>query len=673
MTSTLQGLRNLAFVGHPSAGKTTLVDALAHLLGLTPRKGMVTDRTSICDTEPEEHDKGHTLQMAVVQGDAKGCGWTLIDTPGYDDFIADSNGAIGAADIVIGVHSAAGRPNYDFKKELERAAGLKKGRIIVVTHVDGDNIDFDAVVDQIDEAVGELCVPFDHPNATGAAFKSVASIFEVDHHGWKQNLMDRVMDACEDEELLNRYLETQTLSDAELHAQIPKAIARGSLVPILACNPVNGVGVDRVLAFLAEFCPHPGLFPQVDAEGKELACTPEADFVGQVINIRSDAHLGKICTLRVLSGQVTASDALVGPRSSDKGEKVGGLFRQIGKKKREPLDVAKAGELVAVSKVEGLAFGDAVAVAGKKPRALVPIAQPEPMVSLAAVPRTRADEQKIGEALKKLESEDPTFKFDHNPDTHELVIHGTTELHLAVIEARLKRRYGVEISTHPPRIAYRETVSRQAEGHHRHKKQTGGRGQFGECYVRVRPNPKGAGVTFTDGVIGGTIPRNLIPAVEKGMRDVVGKGILTSSQIVDLDFEVYDGKYHDVDSDEASFKMAGARAFMDAFLKAAPVLLEPVMELEVSVPTDFAGAVFSDLTSHRRGQVVDQWNEHDGQITAIKAHAPLSLLQTYQRDLKSMTAGEGSFVMKLHDYAPLPVQEQARVLAQIGKKHEHEE
>jgi elongation factor G len=286
------------------------------------------------------------------------------------------------------------------------------------------------------------------------------------------------------------------------------------------------------------------------------------------------------------------------------------------------------------------------------------------------VPKSRADEQKIGEALHKIEAENPTFRTEYRSGTHELVIYGMSELHLQVIEARLKRRYGVEVTTHVPRVQYKETITRKAEGHHRHKKQTGGRGQFGECYVRVKPLPKGSGVVFTDAVVGGSIPRNLIPAVEKGMREVAAEGVLTHSEVVDLDFEVYDGKYHDVDSDEASFKIAGARAFIDAFKKAGPILLEPQVELVISVPTESAGQIFSDITSHRRGHVIDQWNEDDGAVTVIKAHCPLSTVQTYQRDLKSQTAGEGSFTLEVIDYAPVPPQEQEKILAQAGKRHE---
>ncbi len=667
MTSTHKGLRNLAFVGHPAAGKTTLVDALAHLCGFSARKGSVAERTSICDAEPEEQEKGHTLQAAFVQGDARGCRWTLIDTPGYDDFVADAHGAIAAADVVVGVHSAVGRPNYDFRRELERARALGKGRVIVVTHCDADNVDFDRVVDELDAAVGDLCVPFDHPDVTGPGFHAAPTIFEVDHHDWRRNLLDRVMDACEDEALLARYLETGALGDEELHAQIPRAIARGSLVPILACNPLTGVGVDAVLAFLAEFCPTPDMFVQRTADGSALPLDTSAPLCARVVLVRSDSHLGKLCTLKILSGSLTAGDALAGPRSPEKGEKPGGLFRLVGKRRRDPVESASAGEIVTISRFEGAGFGDVIVRAGEIAPVLEPIAQPEPVVSLALVPRARNDEQKIGEALRKLAQEDPTFLVEHDVDTHELLVRGLTEQHLAVVQARLARRFGVEVSSHPPRIAYRETVTRRAEGHHRHKKQTGGRGQFGECFVRVRPNPKGSGVTFTDSVVGGAIPRNLIPAVEKGVREAAAKGVLTHSQVVDVDLELYDGKFHDVDSDEASFKIAGARAFVDAFQKASPVLLEPVMELEVTVPTESAGAIFSDLTSHRRAQVFDQSTSADGEFTTIRAHAPLSLLQSYQRDLKSMTAGEGAFSMHLADYAPIPSLEQQRVLANAAR------
>jgi elongation factor G len=253
-----------------------------------------------------------------------------------------------------------------------------------------------------------------------------------------------------------------------------------------------------------------------------------------------------------------------------------------------------------------------------------------------------------------------------------MVMHGMSDLHLQIVEARLKRRFGVEINTRLPRIAYKETITKASEGHHRHKKQTGGRGQFGECFLRVKPQPSGTGFVFTDAVVGGSIPRNLIPAVEKGIREIITQGVLTNGTVVDVEVELYDGKYHDVDSDEASFKIAGARAFRDGFVKANPVLLEPVMEVEVHAPTHAAGAIFSDITSHRRGQVIDQGNEADGAVTVIKAQVPLATVLTYHRDLKSQTAGEGNFTMRLAHYAQVPANEQQKVLQQYGKKHEEE-
>jgi elongation factor G len=671
MSTALDALRNVAFVGHPSAGKTTLVDAMAFLLGASARKGSVADKTSICDFEPEAQEKGHTLQMAVVQAQKDGVLWTLMDTPGYPDFIADANAAMFAADLVVGVVSATGAVTYNLRQKLESAARMGRGRAIVVTHVDGENADFEKTVAELREKIGQVCVPLLVPDGSGRAFQSVHSVVQDEASDWRKRLMDRTMDGSEDDALMERYLETETLTTEELAANVPAAIAKGTLVPILAVDAESGRGVAELIATLASYAPNPLLDHTRDADGNEIQHDLAGTLAATVFNVRSDPHVGRVCVARIHRGKLGAHDGIVGPRSKDHPEKLGGLFRMVGKK-RDPLDNAGPGEIVAFTKVEKVHYGEAIA---HRPEELVDVPvppQPTSMVALAVQPKTRADEQKLGEALHKLEAEDPTFRTHFDKETHELVMQGLSDLHLQVMEARLKRRYGVEITTHLPTIAYRETVSRPAEGHYRHKKQSGGRGQFGECYVRVKPLPKGSGLVFTDGVVGGSIPRNLIPAVEKGMRDLATQGVLTHSQVIDLDFEVYDGKYHDVDSDEASFRIAGARAFMDAFQKAHPVLLEPVMEIEVSVPSDSAGTVFSDLTSHRRAHVVDQWNEADGAITVVKAHVPLSTVQTYQRDLKSQTAGEGNYSLRFHDYQPMPAGEQTKVLAKIGRKHTEE-
>jgi elongation factor G len=488
---------------------------------------------------------------------------------------------------------------------------------------------------------------------------------------WRQELMDEVMDSCEDEELMSRYLESQEIDDATLKRMLPHALVAGTAVPILVCSPVSGAGLQEVVEFFEHYAPGADEIHFKTADGAEVKPDPAGDVSAVVFNVKSDPHVGKVCIARVHRGTLSAQASVVGPKSPEKGEKIGGLFRLVGKK-REPIDSAGPGEIVAFTKVDGVGYGQAFSVAGRK-GALVPMPPlPEPMVSVAVEPKTRADEQKIGEALHKIEAEDPTFRVEHNALTHEMVVSGMSDLHLQVIESRLKRRYGVEILTRQPRIAYKETVTRPSEGHHRHKKQTGGRGQFGECFLRVKPTAAGTGFVFSDMVVGGSIPRNLIPAVEKGVRDIVASGVLTNGEVVDVEVELYDGKFHEVDSDEASFKIAGARAFRDGFLKAVPVLLEPIMEVEIRVPTSAAGAIFSDITSHRRGQVVDQDNEDGGAVTLIKAQVPLATVLTYHRDLKSQTAGEGWYTMRLSHYAQVPGGEQQKVLAQYGKKHEED-
>jgi elongation factor G len=665
MSSDPRSLRNLAFVGHPSSGKTTLLDALAQRLGASDRKGSVGDKTSIFDTEPEEQEKQHTLQLAAVHAEAEGCTWNLIDTPGYPEFGADAMSGMWAVETVVGVVSCAGAVSFNLRQKLEQAAALGRGRILIVTHVDGENADFDQLIGALRSSVGEVCVPVMLPDQSGSGFSGVSFVTEGD---WRKRLFDRVMDACEDEEVVMEYLESEKLSDDQLRTHLPTAIAAGAVIPVLVCNPDSGVGIDEVVTWLAAFTPNPTTKVVFQAGGEDVPCDASGDFVGVVFNVKSDPHVGKICLARVLSGTLNASDVI----GEAKGEKIGGLFHALGGKNRENVDSVSAGEIAAFSKVEHIGWGQSFTLAGSDPAEITRPQLQTPTVALAVRPKSRSDEQKIGQALGKLTAEDPTFLVTPDPTTHELVISGMSDLHLHVVEARLKRRYGVEIETSLPRIADRETITKAADGHHRHKKQSGGRGQFGECYIRMKPGEEDSGVVFNDKVVGGSIPRNLIPAVEKGIRELVNQGILTHSEVVDIEVELYDGKFHAVDSDEASFKKAGSFAFKDGFSKAGPVLLEPIMNVEIQVPSDDAGTIFSDITSQRRGTVRDQTSASGGAVTVITAHVPLATLQTYHRDLKSQTAGEGMYAMKLDHYARVPGGEQARIIKELGKKAEEE-
>lgn len=671
MSQGPQSIRNISFVGHPSSGKTTLVDAMAHALGASPRKGSVAEKTSICDTEPEEQERQSTLTAAIVTCDHGGKRWSLLDTPGYPDFQAETDGAMFASDLVVAVVSCASGVTFNLRSKMERAKSMGRGRAIVITHLDGENANFEETVAELRRGIGEECVPVLLPDDSGPAFSSVRPTMADPEVEWRSRLMDRVMDACEDEELMMEYLESQELTQEQLDEHLPRAVEAGALVPILVCNPESGLGLEETIAFLEEFAPSPDLTPVFDTEGNRVEFTTDGPAIGTVFNVKADPHVGKVCVVRLWRGTLSVGEAIV-PADGGKGEKMGGLFHLVGKK-REPIETASAGEIVAFSKVEAIGYGDTFTVAGHTTTPIDTPPVPAPSMALAVFPKSRADEQKIGEAIGKLAAEDPTIQVVHDPLTHELVVHGMSDLHLSILESRLKRRYGVQIDTKLPRIAYRETITKPAEGHHRHKKQTGGRGQFGECYVRLRPLERGTGIQFKDAIVGGAIPRNLIPAVEKGFREQCAEGVLTDGEVVDVELEVYDGKFHAVDSDEASFKKAGARAFRDAFEKAGPVLLEPIMDMEIRVPTEHAGTIFSDITSQRRGQVVDQASEAEGTITVIKARVPLATIQTYHRDLKSQTAGEGSFTMQVAQYEVVPASEQPKVLAEYGKRRSGDE
>lgn len=372
MTVAPASIRNIAFVGHPSAGKTTLVDALAHALGASDRKGSVVDKTSICDTEPEEQEKGHTLQMKTVHAKHGGLCYSLQDTPGYPDFVADALSAIYGSDLVVGVVSASSGVTFNLRKKLELAAELHRGRAVVITHLDDPNADFDALVEKLQAALGPQCVPFELPDGSAAGFHKVTNVLEGGAAEYKRQLMDRVMDGCEDGALLERYLETETLSHEELHTHLPTAIEKGTLVPILVCNPVSGLGLTEILEFLREYAPSPETLPSFKLAdgGKPIALDPSAELLGVVFNVRSDPHVGKVCLARVLRGTLKASDHVEGPRGTGKGEKPGGLFHLVGGKKREPTESASAGEIVAFSKVDGVKLGEAFTVAGHKPPAV---------------------------------------------------------------------------------------------------------------------------------------------------------------------------------------------------------------------------------------------------------------------------------------------------------------
>ncbi len=655
-------IRNVSFLGSSDSGKTSLVEALALQAGAINRLGRVEEGNTLCDFNPKEKEKKHSLGAAVVHLASKEGAVNLIDTPGYPDFVADAIGAMGAAGTAV-LTLAASQEGLPFHARrlwmMAGEAGL--ARAVVLTRVDHENLDLDKILAKVRSSLGQNVVPMFVPDQVGPGFSKVMPVAGADG-ALGQAMVEAIVEG--DDALMERYLEEGEISEEDLLAALPHAMAKGTFMPLFFVNPLQGTGIEEFHRFLCHSLPGSSL--QVDKLGGANVEGGGADdrTVVRVWKVLTDKHLGQVTYLRVLQGTLASEAALKSSRGG-KTLKMTGLSTIFGKDLK-PVDQALPGDLVAVTRVEDLYIGDELVSEGDVAPHEFPF--PEPFTSLAVHPRSRADEQKIGPELAKIAKEDPTFRFRRDSQTHEQLIDGLSELHLKTWLQRLEGR-GVGLETTLPRIPYQETVTSRAEGHYRHKKQTGGRGQFAECFIRMNPCGRGEGFRFVDKIVGGSIPRQFIPAVDKGMKEQCQQGILSGSQVVDVEVELYDGKFHDVDSDEFSFKLAGARALKDAFLKAKPILLEPIMVVEIIVPSRFFGDVTGDLNT-RRGRVLGM--ESDGDFQIIKAHIPLAEVQTYSTPLRSMTAGEGTFTMKFDHYDKVPSHLQEKIVAASNPgKNEH--
>ena len=646
-------IHNLTVLGASDAGKTTLVERVAHHFKLSDRVGTVEEGTTLCDFLPEEKEKQHSLGAAVLHIEAPHGKLNIVDTPGYPDFIADAVTSMGAAGCAVFVVAArqTGVPFHALHLwNLAGEAGL--ARAVVVTKLDGDNLELEGVIANIREVFGQRVVPFTMADGVGPAFTAV-HIVDQNDGGYRDALVDGIVEA--DDVLMEKYLETGSISDEELEKAIPQAMAMGTFAPLFCVDPVRNIGVDEFAEFLVRDFPSAAMqLAAMHSDNIENGA-PDERAVARVWKVLADKHLGQISYLRILQGTVKPDSSLVDPHTG-KSVKMNGLSYLQGEK-LVATPSAGPGDIVAVTRIDDLEVGDVLVASGDASRHVFPL--PAPYASLAVRPKSRADEQKIGTELAKIAREDPCFRVRRDPSTHQTVVDGLSELHLKAVLERLAHR-GVSVETELPRIAYKETITGQADGHHRHKKQTGGKGQFAEVYLRVRPNARGEGFEFVDAVVGGSVPRNFIPAVEKGVREQMTKGVIAGAQVIDLVAELYDGKFHAVDSDEHSFKMAGARAMVDAFEKASPMLLEPVMEAEITVPARYFGDVSGDLNS-RRGQILGM--ETSGDFQTIRAQVPLAEMQTYATTLRSMTHGEGTFRMDFSRYEQVPAHLQADIVA----------
>ncbi|MET0101095.1 MAG: elongation factor G [Sedimenticola sp.] len=678
---TTHDIRNIALVGQSGAGKTTLVEALLYRAGAIQNQGTIERGSTVCDFDPQEQKYEHSLDSALVHFEQKGKHINLLDAPGLHDFYGRAYGVLQAAETTAIVINAEEGIETTTQSMMEHAKNDDLCRVIIINKIDSANGDLEKLVEEIRETFGSECLPLNLPSASGdkvvdcffkpegeeTRFSSVA-----DAH---TTIIDQVVEV--DEELMEIYLEQgQELSPEQLHDPFEKALREGHLVPICFVSAASGAGINELLDIMVRLMPDPteGNPPHFmkgegeDAEPVSVTPDPDKHVVAHVFKVSNDPFRGKLGYFRVYQGTITPNSQLfIG--DGRKPFKVAHLLRFTGKEQSE-MERAIPGDICAVARIEEI-FRDAVLHDSHDEDHfhLHPEEFPMPLFGQALIPKKRGDEQKLSDALHKLESEDPCLVVEHDAQANETVIRGLGELHIRVILEQLEERYNVHVDTRPPSIPYRETISAKADGQHRHKKQTGGAGQFGEVYLKIEPLPRGEGFKFVDEVKGGVIPGQFIPAVEKGVRQAMVEGYIAGYPIQDIKVTVYDGKYHSVDSKEVAFVAAGKKAFQSALEKARPIILEPMVNMQVTAQGESMGDITADLST-KRGRVSNTEAIHGGRMV-ISALVPLAELDGYSSRLKSITGGEGTYELAFSHYDPVPGNVQKTLADKYQETHHH--
>lgn len=679
MPYTTDQIRNVALAGHPGAGKTTLFEALLHAGGALSAAGSIERGTTVSDFDPIEKQRGHSLDAGIASTDHAGIHVNLIDTPGYPDFRGPALSALAAVETVAVVVACDAGVEYGARRMMEYAKNRGLCRAVIVNKI--DHGDCGGVLEALRDAFGPECLPLNLPADGGARVVDCFGQSEGDSDlgpvaDWHQKIIDQVVEI--NETVMEHYLDLGEggLSGQELHDAFEQCLREGHLVPVLFCSARSGAGVRELLDVAERLFPHPGEAnppPFVkgtgsDAQPIEARPDPKAHVIADVFKIVNDPFVGKLGVFRVYQGTVKRDTQLF----VDDGKKpfrVGHLFKLRGKEHVE-VEQAIPGDIAAVAKVEELHFDAVLHDSHDEDHIhLAPIDFPKPMFGLAVEAASKGQEQKLANALHRLAEEDPCFQIEHTAETNETIVRGLSDLHLRIALDRLRDRYGVEVKSRPPRIAYRETVSAKAEGHHRHKKQTGGAGQFGEVFLRIEPLPRGGGFEFVDEVKGGTIPGQFLPAVEKGVRQALSGGALAGYPLQDVRVIVYDGKHHPVDSKEVAFVTAGKRAFVDAVLKARPQVLEPIVELEVTAPDANMGDISGNLAGKRAR--INGTDSQRGEVM-VKAQVPLSELEGFAAELKSVTAGRGRYSLDFSHYEPVPGNVQQKLVDAYKPRHDED-
>ena len=668
-------IRNVALVGHRGSGKTSLAEAVLFESGVVNRLGRADEGSTVCDFEPDEQERGMSIGAAVTSFEHDGRKVNMIDTPGEPSFVADTLAALRVVDAAVFVVNGVMGVEVHTERLWERADREGLARLVFVNMLDRERADFFRTLESLKSAFGQHVVATEIPIGSEHDLRGVVDLidmtaFEYEGEGrgnskqvevpdelrgqaeeYREKLMDEV--AENSDELMERYLEGEEISHDEIVAALKKGVTEGHLFPVTCGVATHNLGTNRLLAALVEDLPSPEMRGAIEAIGEddeaiEVAPDPDADLLAYVFKTTADPYTGRINMLRVLSG-VLRSDSQVQNATRREKERIGQLASPQGKE-MTPIDALGPGDIGAVPKLRETRAGDVLAA---KPIAIRfrPLDLPAPVMAFAYEPKSKGDEEKAASAVRRLTEEDPTLDVHRDPQTGEQIIAGLTQIHVEVIVDRMKRRFGAEIELHPPRVPYLETIRKPAKAHGRYKKQTGGRGQFGDCKIEIEPNEPGAGFEFVNAIKGGVIPTSFIPAVEKGIEEAMTGGVLAGYPVKDVKVRLYDGQHHSVDSSEMAFKIAGSMAFKQAAEQADPALLEPIMRMTISVPEDAVGDVIGDLNS-RRGRPLGM--EPKGSVTEVKAEVPMAEVLDYAPDLRAITGGRGDYTMEFERYEEIP-------------------
>ena len=670
-------IRNFALIGHGGAGKTSLAEAMFYKAGVTNRLGSVEQGNTIMDFDPEEVKRQISINLGVGHLEWKEHLFNIIDTPGYLDFAGEVCAALRIADNVVVVIDAASGVEVGTEKYYEIAKKRNLPTFIYINKMTAQEINLDALWEDLKQYFGHGVTPFQIPLGKGTNFKGVFDLIHGDLSSLDPEFKEKAEEEKEkfreniielSEELLEKYMEGEEIKDEELIPVLKEGIIKREIIPVIFGDAKHAIGIEELLDTLMNFGASPLEGPEEKGvlSGEEVIAEkdPDGKTVVFVFKTLQEAHLGELYFVKVISGKLQSGTELLNVNKG-KSEKINQIYFVRGKERKETKELGY-GMIGALVKLKETKTNDTLADK-EYPVSLTPIEFPHPVISIAIVPQTREDQEKVSEGLNRLHDEDPTFEFRYDTELKQTLISGLGEMHLDVIVSKLREKFGVNVTTEKPKIPYRESIRKPAEGMGKYVKQTGGHGQYGICYIKIEPLPRGKGYEFVNQIFGGAIPSQFIPSVETGIKKAMEQGVLAGAKVVDVKVTLYDGKYHPVDSSNLAFEIAGSLAFKEAESKADPYLLEPIYEVEVRIPEEFMGDVIGDLNS-RRGRILGM--EAEGKIQVIKAHVPLAELYRYSSTLRSITKGRGTFTMKFSHYDEVPREIAQKIIEEAKREKE---